>query len=256
MSTSLKERMRTYAEKQFIHRKVATAVTFIIGTLYVFTPHAFAVYVLIAFIGAVSIQSILYFPLFYLKIGRTCRRIKMRHSFRNYKIEELEPSLQQILYRWSSKLKKGWTVQITDSIMNVETKVTEHKIRVNPNYIRTADSEEAEASFYHELGHAVRVRRYYMHMALVGAIMVFYFLITSNMVGSRLDAAIIRFIAFLCLTRLLLVWLFWWNEYRADRYAMQNTNLQSMKKMFDSMKLHADAWSHPSPDRRWKKVQE
>lgn len=83
-----------------------------------------------------------------------------------------------------------------------------------------------------------------------------YMKFTGEISILRGEIPIVSSIAALALVRLLRTWVAWRNEYRVDRFAADKTDLQSMKQFFDSMKIRADTESHPSPDKRWKKIQD
>lgn len=222
----------------------------IIGTYYVISPNEIRDYFLIGFIGLFFTYLFAYSRIFVRKL---------RYNFRkkiNSKIEltSLNSELQKIFVDFKNQIENNIKIVFNNHVHDFESKWSIRTIYVNPEYIKHADEREIRSSLFHELGHIKKSTNFVFESIWFSMIPIVYGMIFIIIDIMRDGIPIVSIISMLVFNYLIMIIISWRNEYRADKFALEHVNQDEMKIMFNSMQYRLDLETHPSPSRRWHKI--
>lgn len=236
---------------QLFNYKVIVSIFIIfVGSIYVVSPSPYQIFFLIPFLVAFACYLFLQALFYYARL----RKWFILRTNTGESTSKLDPELQKIIDNWKQKLENKYKIVLTKKVKNFQSKWISKKIFVNPDYLRKADPQDIEASFYHEVGHLTKFINFMSDLTLLNSIVVFSYSLSYISI-LRGEIPFVALFSTYVLTKLIITICSWRSEYRADKYAGTIVSKDAMKKMFDSIPFRFDSDSHPSPKKRWTKIE-
>jgi hypothetical protein len=230
----------------FKTRLFVSIVLLALGTGYVLTPKEFQPFILIPYV----VFFIAYMIVYLRYDVRTLNLISKKKTQTLTPFSDFNPNIEQIFQSFSTKLENKIKIVFSNVVDNFEARPSHKIIYVNPEYAKKADEREIEGSLYHELGHVKESWTYFFDTMTFSLIPLFYWMFFTAISVVRGDIPIIPTISAVVLTLLMMIIIFWRNEYRADDFASKYVSLESMEKMLEPITVKYSVETHPSPSKR------